>query len=92
MIRQLRHIGPLFLSVYAFSVPVLADSAAEVDWRITSKPGQCQGEYVDGSIKTGTTERTDSAPPITASGNSARHEEGRSTTLIGDVSVHQGSQ
>ena len=92
MIRQLRHIGPLFLSVYAFSVPVLADSAAEVDWRITSKPGQCQGEYVDGSIKTGTTERTDSAPPITASGNSALHVEGHSTTLIGNVSVHQGSQ
>ena len=92
MIRQLRHIGPLFLSVYAFSTPVLADSAAEIDWRITSKPGRCQGEYVDGSIKTDTTERTGSTPPITASGNSALHVEGHSTTLIGDVSVHQGSQ
>ncbi len=92
MIRQLRHIGPLFLSVYAFSLPVLADSAAQIDWRITSKPGRCQGEYVDGSIKTDTTERTDSTPPITASGNSAIHVEGHSTTLTGDVSVHQGSQ
>ena len=92
MIRQLHPIGPLFFAVYAFCIPVLADSAAEVDWHITSKPGQCQGAYVDGSIKTGITEHTDSPQSISASADSALHVEDHSTTLIGDVSVHRGSQ
>ena len=92
MIRLPRHLCPLLFSIYSCCAPVLADSAAEIDWRITSKPGQCQGEYVDGSIKTGPSERTDGAPPINASGNSALHVEGHSTTLTGDVTVHQGSQ
>ena len=92
MIRLPRYLCPLLFSIYTCCAPVLADSAAEIDWRITSKPGQCQGEYVDGSIKTGPSERTDGSPPINASGNSALHVEGHSTTLTGDVTVHQGSQ
>lgn len=92
MIGLSRYLCALFFSVYTCSAPVLADSAAEIDWRITSKPGQCQGEYIDGSINTDIPERTDSEAPITASGNSALHVEGHSTTLTGDVSVHQGYQ
>jgi LPS-assembly protein len=92
MIRQLCHIGPLLLCVCAFSVPVLADSAAAQDWRVTSKPGQCLGEYVDGSTNVSPTKLADNAPPITASSNSAVHIKGDSTTLTGAVSVQQGSQ
>ena len=92
MIRLPRRFCPLFFCIYTCCAPVLADSAAEIDWRITNKPGLCEGEYVDASIKTGTFERINSELPIRASGNSALHVEGLSTTLNGDVSVHQGDQ
>ncbi len=93
MIRQLRSIWPLFFAISVFPIPVLADSAAEVDWRrITNKLGQCQGEYVDGSTQTPATESTDSASPLSASAQSARHAANHSTTLTGDVFVQQGSQ
>ena len=92
MIRQLPHLGPLFFAIYVFSNSVLADSAAEVDWRIISKLGQCQGEYVDGSIKTGINEHIDTSRFTKVTAISALHVEGRSTELTGDVSIHQGSQ
>ena len=92
MIRQFRYIATLLYSVFACSVPALADSAAEVDWRISSNPGQCQGQYVDGSINPSTNEHSDSALPIRASAGSALHVEDHSTTLTGDVYVSHGSQ
>ena len=92
MIRQFRYIATLLYSVFACSVPALADSAAEVDWRTSSNPGQCQGQYVDGSINPSTNEHSDSALPIRASAGSALHVEDHSTTLTGNVSVSHGSQ
>ena len=76
MIRQLPHLGPLFFAIYVFSNSVLADSAAEVDWRIISKLGQCQGEYVDGSIKTGINEHIDTYRFTKVTAVSALHVEG----------------
>ncbi len=96
MIRQLRYVNALFnrlfFSFFAFSVPVLANSAAETDWRLSSKPGQCQGEYIDGLIRTGIAENIDNDQSIRASSDSALHVTDHSTTLTGNVSVQQGSQ
>lgn len=82
--NTLKAIAPMLCVLLALPVTVSASTAAESDWRVSDKSGQCRGRYVEPALP--------ESDVVTASADSALQVRDHSTTLTGDIEINHNRQ